>query len=174
MTFDTKSALVAVAIIFDSAACVAAVTPENPAPVPVARDVSQFDAALSAFDRGDFAAALRLWKPLAEQGDASAQSNLGVMYANGQGVAQDYAAAVTWYRRAAEQGYASAQYNLGLRYAEGQGVPQDYVQAHKWFNLAAATGNAGAVNNRDIVAAKMAPAQIAEAQRLAAAWRPKK
>ena len=58
-------------------------------------------------------------------------------------------------------------------YANGQGVPQDYVQAQKWFNLGATSGDAKAVKNRDIVASKMTPAQIAEAQRLASAWRKK-
>ena len=95
------------------------------------------------------------------------------MYDNGQGVAQDYAAAVSWYRKAADQGNALAQTILGVMYENGQGVAQDYVQAHKWFNLGAVSGNAIAVKNRDIVAAKMTPAQIAEAQRLASAWKAK-
>ena len=73
----------------------------------------------------------------------------------------------------AETGDAIAQFNLGLLYAKGQGVAQDYVQAHKWFNLSATSGDADAVKNRDLVASKMTPAQIAEAQRLASAWRKK-
>ena len=89
------------------------------------------------------------------------------MYANGQGVPQDYAEAVKWYRKAAEQGDAVAQYNLGVMYKKGDGVPQDYVQAHVWFNLAAAKGDKDAVKNRDIVAGKMSPAQIAQAQEMA-------
>ena len=114
------------------------------------------------------------WSRLAaEQGYARAQNNLGVMYYNGQGVPQDYAEAMKWYRLAAEQGYASAQHNLGVMYNNGNGVPQDYVQAHKWFNLSAASGNASAIKNRDNVAARMTPAQIAEAQKLASAWRAK-
>ena len=52
-------------------------------------------------------------RALAEAGDAEAQNNLGLMYFNGRGVAQDEAEAVAWYRRAAEQGFANAQYNLG-------------------------------------------------------------
>ncbi len=64
-------------------------------------------------------------------------------------------------------------------YEQGQGVPQDYVQAHMWFNLAASRSPPGAdhakaVKNRDILAAKMTPAQIAEAQRMAREWKPKK
>ena len=131
-----------------------------------------------AYFKGDYATALKLYRPLADQGHVLAQYNLGVMYANGQGVPQDYAQAVSWYRKAADQGLADAQYNLALKYSNGQGVPQDYTQAHMWWNLAASrytdpTDRADAVKNRDVVAAKMTPAQIAEAQRLASAWKPK-
>ena len=93
------------------------------------------------------------------------------MYAKGQGVPQDYAAAAGWYRKAADQELYMAQSNLGVMYAKGQGVPQDYVQAHKWLNLGATSGDADAVKVRDLVASMMTPAQIAEAQRLASAWR---
>ena len=87
----------------------------------------------------------------------------------------DYAEAVKWFRKAAEQGHGSAQYNLGLAYMEGKGVPEDYVRAHMWFNLVAAQDNrAMAKLLRDSVAKFMTPAQIAEAQKLAAEWRPKK
>jgi TPR repeat protein len=75
--------------------------------------------------------------------------------------------------KAADQGNADAQFRLGQMYANGQGVRQNNVQAHKWFNLVAVSGGADAVENRAIVAAKMTPAQIAEAQRLASAWRAK-
>ena len=95
------------------------------------------------------------------------------MYDNGRGVPRDYAAAMSWYRKAAEQGHASAQNNLGLMYGKGQGVTQDYVQAHMWWNLAAAKGDTDAVKNRDLIAAKLTPAQIAEAQKLAREWKPK-
>ncbi len=67
---------------------------------------------LDAFQRGDYETALREWRPLAEQGNARAQTALGLMYAEGQGVSQDYETAVKWYRLAAEQGFASAQNNL--------------------------------------------------------------
>ena len=145
-------------------------------PTVTAAQQASLDQAFAAAQQGDYATALSVYRPLADQGLARAQNNLGLMYDNGQGVPQDYAAAVGWYRKAAEQGIAEAQYNLGVMYDNGQGVPQDYVQAHKWFNLAAAslTGEDGkkASKNRDIVAAKMTPAQIAEAQRLASAWKP--
>ena len=72
----------------------------------------------------------------------------------------------------AEQGQADGQYNLGSMYSHGQGVAQDDVEAHKWYNLAAGQGNADATRNRDIVAARMSPAQIAEARKLAREWKP--
>ena len=101
------------------------------------------------------------------------------MYDNGRGVPQDHAEGLKWYRKAAEQGNAKAQNNLGFMYGKGRGVPQDYVRAQMWYNLAASrlppgTDHAKAVKNRDILAAKMTPAQIAEAQRLARAWKPTK
>jgi TPR repeat protein len=100
-----------------------------------------FEDGLGAASRGDYATAIRLWRPLADQGDALAQTMLGNMYAGGPGVVQqDYAAAVSWYRKAANQGDAIGQQFLGEMYLNGHGVPQDYVLAHMWFNLAAAAG----------------------------------
>jgi len=122
---------------------------------------------------GQQAEAPKGYRLAAEQGDALAQYNLGVMYAKGQGVVQDYKEAAKWYRLAAEQGSAEAQSNLGFLYEEGQGVPQDYVEAHMWFNLGGASGDARGIKNRDIIARKMTPEQIAEAQRRAREWKPK-
>jgi uncharacterized protein len=85
----------------------------------------------AAYDRQDYETALQLWRPLAEQGTAYAQYNLGVMYAEGHGVPQNYAEAVKWYRLAADQGPAAAQNNLGLMYESGHGVPQNYAEAVK-------------------------------------------
>ena len=76
----------------------------------------------------------------ADQGNAEAQVNLGVMYTNGKGVAQDDRQAVAWYRKAADQGNAEAQYNLGVAYENGIGVPQDYRQAVAWYRKAADQG----------------------------------
>ncbi len=138
--------------------------------VPVWAD---FEAGMDAADRGDYETALREWRPLAEQGDSYAQHNLGVLYANGQGVPQDYAQARQWYEKAAAQGLAEAQSNLGALYANGQGVLQDFVQAHMWYNLAAANGDTFGGELRDALALQMTPAQIAEAQKLAWEWKPK-
>ncbi|MSP84000.1 MAG: sel1 repeat family protein, partial [Alphaproteobacteria bacterium] len=94
------------------------------------------DDAQAAYYQGDYATALKLIRPFAEQGYAVAQNNLGLMYESGRGVPQDYAEAVKWYRLAAEQGFAQAQKFLGFMYDNGQGVPQDYAEAVKWYRLA--------------------------------------
>ena len=139
-----------------------------------------FEDATKAYFSGDYAAAYRLIKPMAEKGLPEAQFNLGLMYNNGQGVPQDYAEAVTWYRKAAEQGNAKGQYSLGMMFYRGRGVPKDYVLAHMWLNLA--TSRYPALEKakrewaeifRDIAASKMTHAQLAEAQKLAREWKPK-
>jgi TPR repeat protein len=82
------------------------------------------------------------WRKAAEQGNASAQLNLGMLYATGRGAPQDYAQATTWYREAANQGNATAEFYLGALYAEGRGVSQDYAQAAEWYRKAADQGAA--------------------------------
>jgi len=126
----------------------------------------------------DDAEAVKWFRLAAEQSNARAQHNLGAMYNTGQGVPQDYAEAAKWFRLAAEQGIPESKLILGLMYDLGRGVPQDFVRAHMWYNLAAATLPPGddremAVEERDEVAGRMTPEQIAEAQRLAREWRPK-
>ena len=128
-----------------------------------------------AIVRGDYATALQLLRPLAEQGDARAQGNLGFMYHQGYGVPQDFAEALKWLRLSAEQGDASSQDMLGAMYDNGDGVLQDFIQSHMWHNLSAlnfkdSEKHYNAVTNRNREAAKMTPEQIAEAQRLAREW----
>ena len=142
---------------------------------------AQFDlGVMYNFGKGvpqDYAEARRWYLKAAEQGNSDAQFNLGVMYDNGRGVRQDYAEARKWYLKAAEKGAAHAQFSLGFMYDTGQGVPQDYVKAHLWFNLAASRAKVDyrkqIADARDKTAAKMTPAQLAEAQRLAREWKPK-
>ncbi len=119
-----------------------------------------------------YAEAAKWYWLAANRGNAKAQFNLGVMYAKGQGVPQDYAEAAKWYRLTADQGYAGAQNNLGYMYANGQGVPQDFVSAHMWLDLCAAQGSQAAAKDRDAIAQRMTPAQIAEARKLARDWKP--
>lgn len=121
-------------------------------PLPIATAVApkaaaNIEAGYEAYKRGDFAAALREFRPLAQQGKASAQAMLGHMYEQGQGVSQDYAKAVKWYRMAGEQGQAGAQFNLGGMYADGRGVAQDNGEAARWFRNAAEQDHAKAQNN---------------------------
>ncbi len=93
----------------------------------------------------DYAQAMSWYKKAAEQGNAFAQFNLGLMYEKGRGVPQDDGQAVVWYKKAAEQGHAIAQYNLGVMYAKGVGMPQNDKLAYILFNLAASKGNDNAV-----------------------------
>jgi TPR repeat protein len=107
---------------------------------------ADFKTGLDAYNRGDFATALREWQPIAEKGDPHAQYNLGLLFARGQGVTQDYAQAATWYQKAADQGVPAAQYNLGVMYANGQGVKADPQEASRWFLKAAEQGVSDAAN----------------------------
>ncbi len=106
---------------------------------------ADFQAGLDAYNRGDFATALKEWQPLADQGEANSQYNLGLLYARGQGVAQDYKQAIVWYQKAAEQSVPAAEYNLGVMYANGQGVAANQEEARKWFLKAADKGVGEAV-----------------------------
>ena len=101
----------------------------------------------AAYNRGDYATALKLLRPLAEQGNANAQNNLGWMYDQGDGVTQDFKEAAKWYRSAAEQGLHEAQYNLGVMYFQGRGIPSDFREALKWYRRAATQGDAKAQYN---------------------------
>jgi len=80
----------------------------------------------------------------ADAGLAEAQYNLGVCYADGDGVAKDAGQAVLWYRRAAEAGVADAQFNIGVCFANGDGAVKDEEQAVSWFRRAAEAGDADA------------------------------
>jgi len=129
------------------------------------------DEAEYEYERSDYTQAARLFHPLAEQGLARAQYNLGLMYAKGQGVPQDYQEALMWYHKAAEQGDALAQHNLGVMYDNGRGTRQDYIRAHMWYSVAAEalSGDEGrkAMNERDFVASDMTAEQIGKAQEMA-------
>jgi uncharacterized protein len=102
---------------------------------------ADFKAGVEAHHRSDYATALREWQPLAEQGNAFAQYNLGLLYDNGQGVPKDYDQARQWYEKAAVQGHAEAQVNLGILYDYGRSIPQDFKKAVYWYRLSAKQGN---------------------------------
>ena len=117
----------------------------------------------------DEAEAVKWYRLAAEQGDAAAQFNLGLMYNNGRGVLKDEAEAVRWYRLAAEQGNTKAQNNLGNMYGKGEGVLKDSVLAHMWSNIAGANGNEAARKLRDNLERDMTRAEISRATELARA-----
>ena len=184
--------------------------------IGLTKEAPNADAAYAAYQNGDYAAVLRQAPPLAAEGDARAQSVLGLIYYRGRGIQQNHTEALKWFRRAADQGDVAAQFYLGFMFSEGQGVPQDYAEAAKWFRLAADRGDpqaqynlglsyakgevgeepdnvsaymwfnlaaahfaasdprrSAAVTSRDVVANKMTPEEISEAQKLAREWKPK-
>jgi len=127
----------------------------------------------------DYAEAIRWYRQAADQGFVHAQNTLGTLYRDGRGVAKDYAEAVKWYRKAAEQDDVRAQANLAYMYANGLGVARDVVEAYKWYHLASnryvssdREGREFAARERETIAARMTPVEIARAQRLVREWRP--
>ena len=111
--------------------------------MPCAAVAGPFEDGQAAFDREDYATAMRLWRPLAEHGNAKAQYRLAMMYSGAQGVPEDLNERVKWLRRAAEQGHAEAPEALGriYRYSTGKYFPQDYEEAIMWYRVAAERGN---------------------------------
>ena len=103
-----------------------------------------FNDAKVAFEKGDYATALQVFRSLAKQDDARGQNGLGIIYLQGLGVPQDYNAAFQWFQKAAEQDYAAAQYNLARAYERGQGVKPDQKNSVKWYRKAAENGHAEA------------------------------
>ena len=137
-------------------------------------------AAAGAYERKDMATAVRLWKAWAARGNAEARTLLGAMYWSGEGVPRDHKEAARLYLLAAEQGYARAQNNIGFMYGFGEGIPpRDDVQAYKWIALAIRNYTSRNQDRRDqaikdqaTLAARMTPAQIAEAEKRVRAWKP--
>lgn len=129
-----------------------------------------FRSGLSAYNRGDYLAAVREWWPLAEHNDANAQAGLGFLFFKGLGVRQDDAQAAAWFGRAAEQGQPEAQLLLGSLYYYGSGVRRDYVLAYKWCDLAQANGVSEALECREAAARRMSTPQIDQSSRLVTEW----
>ena len=104
----------------------------------------KFQQGLESAEKGDYQTAIKLWKQLAEQGSASAQFNLGIMYSKGYGVKQDYTEAAKWNRKAAEQGSATAQHAMGLFYSgiySADVIKEDLSKAKEWFRKACDNGS---------------------------------
>jgi len=123
--------------------------------IGIAKPASDLDRAQAAYQKGDYETVLRLARPLADGGDARAQSIVGLVHYRGRGVVpQDLDEAARWFRKAADQGDATAQFYLGIMYSEGRGVPQNYAEAAKWYRLAAERGDAPAQYNLALLLAK--------------------
>jgi TPR repeat protein len=110
--------------------------------------------AQAALQKGDYAKALKLAQPLAEDGNPRAEAIVGAVYYRGRGAAQNDAEAATWFKRAAEHGDAVARFQLGVMYGEGRGVPQDFAEAARWYERAADQGDAQAQYNLGLAYAR--------------------
>jgi len=124
-------------------------------------------------------AALAWARKAAAQGNADAEALIGLLYAQGQGVSRDDVEAARWFEKAALQGNWAGQMKMGMCHLCGLGLPMDGLKAYMWFELAVArsTGHDQMINRhlRDVLATMhLTPAQIAEARRLAQAWKPRK
>lgn len=109
---------------------------------------NEFKEAVEAYNAGGYIKALNIFYPLAKQDNAKAQYNVGLIYANGQGVRKDLNAAQKWYEKAAKQGNAAAQYNLGLLYqSAGVNNPHAYEKAKYWYEKAVESGLREAYTN---------------------------
>ncbi len=113
--------------------------------------LAALDEGKAALQRGDHAAAIKVFRPLAERGDPTAAYALSVLYADGRGVAKDDAEALAWLRKSADKGFAAAQHNLGNHYLSGRGVAKDDAEAAKWFRKAADQGFAVAQTNLGVL-----------------------
>jgi len=127
---------------------------------------ADFETGVAAYRAGDYAAALREFRALADKGVVIAYTNLGYMYALGEGVDADMRRAAEWFRRAAEAGDAAAQLTLGVLYYNGEGVERDLARAYAWFNIAATNGRGDALEYMSITMRRMTEAESAAAQRL--------
>jgi len=103
--------------------------------------------AKTALDRGDFQSAERTLSELSNQGDRTAQRQLGLMYDEGQGIPKQHHQAVRWYSVAASQGDPEAPYYLGRIYQDGRGCPKNYARARQWYHVGATRGNHKAAVN---------------------------
>ena len=119
----------------------------------------------------NYGESLKWYRKAAEQGHTTAGYFLGLMYYQGNAVQQNYGEAAKWFRQSAVQGDASAQSILGLMYYYGEGVTKNPVMSYVLEILSSAQGNQKAIKARDLIRQTLSKAQIAEAQKMASAWR---
>lgn len=124
--------------------------------------------AQAGYDRDDYGAFYETWRRLAEMGQALAQCNVGMMYAEGYGVDRDDGRAIHWFRKAAEQGYTEAQYQLGLRHGFGEYAYRDHVEALAWLTV---SGRDSTVEQKAYLIRHMTAGEVATARELAQGYR---
>lgn len=129
---------------------------------------TNMDAAISAYNAGNYLTARRQFKEIAKQGDPVAQRYLARMYDKGQGGLKNYEKAVEWYKKAAKQNDAEAQFFLGIKYANGHGVPVDEKLAYTWFSIAFQNGYQAAATPLKVLNQTLSMADRQEALQLAA------
>jgi uncharacterized protein len=134
--------------------------------IPQQSTAGEYNDAVAAYDRGDYATSFRMHSDMADRGHAGAQTFLGMLYEAGRGVDKDEAEAVRWYRKAAEQGYPGAQTNLGFMYEHGSGVANDDAEAVRWYRKAALQGDARAMTNLGLMVEGGRGAEASEAEAL--------
>lgn len=150
---------------------------ESPAPrgarsqAATARAASASNPLAAAFQRGDYATVLKILRPKALAGNASAQHNLGYMYEKGFGVPRNPAIAASWYQKSANQGYPAGQLALGRLYFEGDGRQRDLVEAYKWMYLAG-RGTSRAFQYLNVIGNMLTYDQMSEAMRRGQLWTP--
>ncbi|HED16310.1 MAG TPA: sel1 repeat family protein [Gammaproteobacteria bacterium] len=118
---------------------------------PTHTEYENFRVAVLDYFNEEYQSAYKLFRPLAEKGNSSAEYYMALMFDEGRGVKQDASAAVGWYTLAAQQGHMDAQYNLGVAYASGMGVSSDMGQAIAWWKRAAQLGSVDAQFNLGLV-----------------------
>lgn len=128
---------------------------------------------ISAFQRGQYAEALKYLEPASEKGDADAMNALGQMYTSGSGVTKDLTKATAFFQKAAELGNADAQQNLGSALMLGEGIKQDMVEALKWFLISARSGNQSAAAYGNNVGKFLSRDMRSEARMKAVDWKQK-
>jgi len=141
-------------------------SPEPAKPSPARTPAEQLADAERAIEAKRFADALTILRPLADAGNARAQTRLGDAYMEGRGIPRDDAAAGRWYEKAALQGETGAQVKLAAMYVNGNGVLRNNNLAYVWFGTAARLGSGPAKLEQDKIAALLQPAERAQADKL--------
>jgi serine/threonine protein kinase/TPR repeat protein len=144
----------------------AASQPEPAKPPPARTPAEQLADADRATEAKRFADALAILRPLADAGNAPAQTRLGDAYLQGQGIPRDDAAAGRWYEKAALQGETGAQVKLAAMYVSGNGVLQNNNLAYVWYGTAARLGSGPAKVEQEKIGALLQPAERAQADKL--------